>query len=341
MLDQPLVSVVTPVYNGEDYLVECIESVLKQTYQNFEYIIANNCSTDRTLDICSDYAKRDRRIRVYTNDQFVGVMENHNAALGRISPKAKYCKVICADDWMFPECLTKMVELAEANPSVGIVGSYQLSGQEGTDGRDWCVKWTQLPYPSAVTPGREICRYQLLKSVYVFGSPTSTMYRADLVRESGDFYPSSSPHSDTSACYKYLQHSDFGFVHQVLSYERVHEAAISATCRGLNTYAASWLHDLAEYGPFYLTGAEIDRRAREIVGYYYNLLTAGVFQRRGSDFWEFHKRALRECGHPLSYLRLARAIGWELLSLLLNPMQTVKRLLNAMTAKRAYRAAAA
>ena len=47
--DEPLVSVVTPVYNGDKYLADCVESVLKQTYQNWEYVIVNNCSTDRTL----------------------------------------------------------------------------------------------------------------------------------------------------------------------------------------------------------------------------------------------------------------------------------------------------
>ena len=53
-MEQPLVSVLTPVYNGEPYLGECIESVLNQTYQNFEYIIVNNCSKDRTLEIARE-----------------------------------------------------------------------------------------------------------------------------------------------------------------------------------------------------------------------------------------------------------------------------------------------
>ncbi len=53
--EQTLVSVVTPVYNGEDFLVECIESVLRQSYSNWEYIIVNNCSTDRTLEIALNY----------------------------------------------------------------------------------------------------------------------------------------------------------------------------------------------------------------------------------------------------------------------------------------------
>ena len=126
--DEPFVSVVTPVYNGEAFLVECIESVLKQTYQNFEYIIVNNCSKDRTLEIAKAYAQKDRRIRVHDNTEFVAVIANHNLAFRQISPQAKYCKIVSADDWLFPDCIKQLVAVAEANPSVGIAGCYQLSG---------------------------------------------------------------------------------------------------------------------------------------------------------------------------------------------------------------------
>src|SRR2546422_5043747 len=125
---QPLVSVVTPVYNGEKYLAECIESVLAQTYQSWEYIIINNCSTDRSLEIAQSYAEKDARIRIHNNQEFVGREANENIAFRQITPESKYCKMVHADDWLFPECLMKMVELAEANPSVGIVGAYGLHG---------------------------------------------------------------------------------------------------------------------------------------------------------------------------------------------------------------------
>src|SRR5215472_16108204 len=120
--EPPLVSVVTPVYNGEEFLAECIESVLRQTHRNYEYLIINNCSKDRTLEIASAYAKKDNRIRVHNNTQVVGVIENHNTAFRLISTASKYCKVVSADDWVYPECIQRMVELAEANPSVGLVG---------------------------------------------------------------------------------------------------------------------------------------------------------------------------------------------------------------------------
>ena len=86
---QPLVSVLTAVYNGEAYLAECIESVLAQTYTNWEYIINDNCSNDGTPEIVRQYAGRHSRIRVFRNDKFVPVMENHNIALTRISPQSK------------------------------------------------------------------------------------------------------------------------------------------------------------------------------------------------------------------------------------------------------------
>ena len=72
----PLVSVVTPCYNGEPYLAECIESVLSQTYDNFEYIIVNNKSTDNSLEIAHKYAAKDHRIRVVDNREFLSQIDN-------------------------------------------------------------------------------------------------------------------------------------------------------------------------------------------------------------------------------------------------------------------------
>ena len=60
---EPFVSVVTPVYNGSPYFDECIRSVLDQTYDNWEYVVVDNCSTDGTLDLAHEYARQDRRVR--------------------------------------------------------------------------------------------------------------------------------------------------------------------------------------------------------------------------------------------------------------------------------------
>src|SRR5918997_1875200 len=143
----PLVSVATPVYNGEKYLAECIESVLAQTYQNWEYVVVNNCSTDRTMEIAQVYARKETRIRIHNNQEFVSALQNHNTAFRQISPASKYCKVVHADDWLFPDCISQMVKVAETHPSVGVVGAYRLDGVR--------VNLAGLPYPSTVVPGRE------------------------------------------------------------------------------------------------------------------------------------------------------------------------------------------
>jgi glycosyltransferase involved in cell wall biosynthesis len=321
--EQPLVSVVTPVYNGERYLAECVESVLAQKYANWEYIIVDNCSTDGTGALADRYARIDQRIRVYHNDRLLDIIANHNRAFSLISPESKYCKVVSGDDWLFPECIVKMVSLAEANPSVGIVGSYQLSGI-GTDWRNWRIKWVGLPYPSPVIPGCQICRLWLLNGPYVFGTPTSILYRADLVRKEESFYPNSTAEADTSACLKHLRNSDFGFVHQVLSYERVHHAQITATSKNLNAYFSSQVGDLREYGPWYLTTKELEWRSKKVMHDYYRFLGASAINFRERKFWSYHVKRLKEIGYPLRPIRFAMAIVANLLDLLLNPKRSVE-----------------
>lgn len=322
---QPLISVVTPVYNGAAYLRQCIESVLNQTYQNWDYVIVNNASTDDTLKIANEYASKDGRVRVCTNKTLLPIIANHNRAFSLISPLSKYCKDVSADDWLFPECLERMVDVAEANPSVGVVGSYQLSGG-GSNWRAWRVRWAELPYPSTVIPGREVCRMQMLGGPYVFGSPTSLMYRSDLVRAEAEFYPNASPNADTSACYRCLQQTDFGFVHQVLSYERIHGEAISSSCRSLNSYESSRLNDLLNYGSSFLSPEELNTRVQEVLANYYRFLGISVFHFRDRKFWNYHRERLSDCGLRLSYLRVARAAGTKFVDLLFNPKQTVEKM---------------
>jgi len=319
----PLVSVVTPVYNGEDYLAECIESVLAQTYSNLEYIIVDNCSKDGTRALANKYARLDRRITVYTNEVFLDIIGNHNKAFSLISPESKYCKQVSADDWILPECLSRMVAVAETHPTVGVVGSNQVSG----GGDHWHLRTFGLPYGTNAFSGREIGRKHLLGKLDVLGNPTSNMYRSDLVRSSDAFFPNKSAEADISAIYSCLRNSDFGFVHQVMSYERVHPGQITATSKGFNAYLGSKLSDLKTYGSFYLTPAEIEKRTDECLDAYYRFLAIAVANFRDEEFWNYHKKRLQSVGYPLDRGRLALAVGAKLADLLLNPKETVERIL--------------
>jgi glycosyltransferase involved in cell wall biosynthesis len=315
----------TPVYNGATDLAECIESVLAQTYRNWEYVIVNNASTDATLEIAEQYARRDERIRVHSNGSLLDIIANHNRAFRFVSTSSKYCKIVSADDWLFPECLERMVELSEAHPSVGIVGSYQLSGG-GKDWQNWCVKWGQIPYPSAVVPGREVARIYLLGGPSVFGSPTSLLYRSDLVRAQDRFYPNSTAEADTSACCRCLQDTDYGFVHQVLSYERVHEARMTTRSQNLNAYLSSNMSDLLEFGDAFLSDEERKRRFHQLMAQYYEFLAISALKLREGEFWQYHRERLRSLGHPLSSVTLTRAVFAAVIGLLLNPKHTAELL---------------
>jgi len=319
--EQPLVSVVTPVFNGAAHLRECLDSVLAQTYPNWDYTIVNNCSTDGTLEIAREYAARDSRIRIHNNDRFLRIIANYNNGFRQISPDSKYCKVVAADDWLFPECLERMVGLAEEHPDVAIVGAYGY-GFDGTH-----VVWDGLPYSSRVVPGRDACRAYLLGGPYVFGTPTSLLFRSDIVRSRHAFYNEDNLHADTEACVEFLADRNFGFVHQVLTYSRVQDESATALSRRFNTYYPGSLYVLKKYGSSYLDREEFSRVFRERMRNYYRYLARQVYKERGREFWDYHQEKLAQLGHPLSRFRLAAYALPPLLGALRRPGRTFDTIL--------------
>ena len=319
MTTSPRVSVLTPVYNGERYLAECIESVLRQTWPHFEYVIVDNASTDGTAEIIAAYAARDPRIRAHRNARLVPVVANHNIALRHASADAAWCKFVSADDLLFPECLEKMLALAVDHPSVGLISAYQVKGPHVTVGG--------LPSPSPVTPGHAIARASLLGQLSVFGGSTVHMMRADLVRSRERFYDESILHADEAACYDVLQTSDFGFVHDVLTYERRHRATIThSIARRLNTYLLAHMKMLKTYGPVYLTPPEYDCVVRERMAAYYKYLSRALFTRARHEIWRFHTEGLAQLGFPVQRHRLVRAMVGEAARAARSPVKTTKKL---------------
>jgi glycosyltransferase involved in cell wall biosynthesis len=319
---QPLVSVLTPVYNGEKYLAECIESVLAQTYQNWEYVIVNNCSTDRTLEIAADYAKRDKRIRIHNNKTFVGCDANGNIAFQQIASASKYCKVVHADDWIYPECILKMVQLAEIHPSVAIVGAYGLRNDH--------VAWDGLPYTPSVISGREICRISLMGGPYVFGSPTSLLLRSTEVRKRPAFYNDENRHCDIETCFDVLRDTDFGFVHQVLTFTRDHADSETSFNARYGTDYLGTLEILAKYGKTYLTDEEYKQCLKEKWSDYYRFLGIKALHNSEKEFWPFHRKALERLGYSLSWRKVARAVLSYVCTLIFNPYKTSQRIIRKL-----------
>jgi len=303
----PLVHVITPLYNTEKYLGECIRSVLSQTYQRWEYTIVNNCSSDRSLEIANQYAAQDSRIHVHENERYLDMMENWNHSMRQLLPESRYCKVVHADDRLFPDCLEKMVAVAEDNPSVGIVGAYRLDEN--------VVDLDGLPEIQTCYPGSDICRWQLLGGNYIFGSPTSLLYRSDRVRSRDPFFNEANIHADQEVCFDILSDSDFGFVHQILTYTRRHNESNTTFTRKFSTYRLGHLKCLIEYGPRHLGQTEYQRRLDSRLRSYHRFLARSIIGMKGRAFREYHCRGLRQLGLRIQKLSLLRALLIQLLDL--------------------------
>jgi glycosyltransferase involved in cell wall biosynthesis len=112
--DRPLVSIGLPVYNGENYIAKAIESVLGQTLRDFELIICDNASVDRTQTICEDYARRDSRVRYIRNERNLGAGPNYDLAFH--SSRGTFFNWLAHDDAMAPTYLEKAVACLERTP---------------------------------------------------------------------------------------------------------------------------------------------------------------------------------------------------------------------------------
>jgi glycosyltransferase involved in cell wall biosynthesis len=117
----PLVSIGLPVYNGANYLRQAVETILEQSYENFELIISDNASTDDTADICRDLSARDPRIRISRNQENVGAAGNYNLVFG--AARGKYFKWAAHDDVVAPEFIDRAVQVLEGDASVVLCSS--------------------------------------------------------------------------------------------------------------------------------------------------------------------------------------------------------------------------
>jgi glycosyltransferase involved in cell wall biosynthesis len=320
MESMPLVSVVTPFYNTQDYLAECIESILRQTHTNFEYILVDNRSTDRSSDIAKQYAARfPDKIRFFHTESFLSQVQNYNFGLSLISPASKYCKMVQADDWIFPDCIRSMVEVAEAHPNVGIVAAYELESS-------W-VSLDGLPYPSPEVPGRDVGRLFFLENKHLFGSPTSLLFRSDVVRSRNPFYEERhAPFEDSHACFDLLLTWKFGFVHQVLTYSRRDNESILKRIRPYRFELFSRLAKVIAHGRNYLSEDEYRFCFKDAERKYFYFLGRSALQGSDPEFWKFHRERLASINYDLNFMFLAK---WSLIVLLDdigNPKRTLEYL---------------
>jgi len=126
--NNPKISVVMSAYNSEKYLAEAMESILNQTFKDFEFIIINDGSSDKTLQIIRDYAKKDKRIKLINNSKNIGQTPSRNKAL-KIA-KGRYIAIMDSDDISLPNRFEIQYDYLEKNSDIFLVGSRIMSIDE-------------------------------------------------------------------------------------------------------------------------------------------------------------------------------------------------------------------
>lgn len=189
MPDQPLVSIITAVYNGERFVRETIDSVCAQSYSNWEYWIVNDGSNDGTAGILAKAAAANSRIHVLEHDGGInrGLCASRNLALSQA--RGKYIAIVDADDVWHAEKLTEQVELALQFPQAGLIYGrskywHSWSGEPQNESKD------HIP---ALAPGDRLYEpAELLALTYPLGSfgapcPSDLLIRRDLLDSLGGF----------------------------------------------------------------------------------------------------------------------------------------------------------
>lgn len=230
---QGLVSIGVPVYNGEKYLAEALDSILNQTYQNWECNIINNCSTDNTEKIAREYVLKDNRFKLFTYKEFFPIVQNWNRTVLHISENARYYKILQADDWIDNAFLEKMVGVMEEFPSVGVCSSYRIDGRaikcDGLDIND-----------GQFYNGKEMLFKHLREEIDISGSATTVLFKVEQLKKLPQYpeiHDVNDFHCDTQLVFDMMNISDVGFVFQVLSYTRWHpDAYTSQICVVCNTF---------------------------------------------------------------------------------------------------------
>ncbi len=191
----PRVSVLMPAYNSEKYVAQAIESILNQTFTDFEFIIINDGSTDDTAKIVRKYAARDPRIKFIDNKRNQGLIAVLNQGLDLCT--GEYIARMDSDDISRPERFKLQVDYMDAHPNVGVVGA-------------WCQKFGNQVE-------RDIFKHQQVMRLFdflLYGSqvthPTA-MIRTSVLRNNKIYYDPKYPHAE-----------DYGFLVSIARVSEIH-----------------------------------------------------------------------------------------------------------------------
>lgn len=171
MPEHPSLSVLVTVYNREVYLAECLESILASSFEDFEVVVVDDRSSDASVAIARSFADRDRRVRVFQNDENLGDYRNRTRAASLA--RGRFLKYVDSDDLIYAHTLAVMVDAMVANPDAALALTHSLAEAE-------------KPYPLKLSPA-EAWQQEFLGSGCLTCGPSGSLIRRDAFVEVGGF----------------------------------------------------------------------------------------------------------------------------------------------------------
>ena len=275
-MGEPLVAVLTPVYEGAASIAACLESVQAQDYRNWLHIVVDNASKDSTRHIAESFAARDPRVKVCSFRQLLPMMENFNRALTLVPSDARYLKQLHADDTLHPNCLRKMVAAAESDGTIGVVvcGFFIGSTRHPRNAPSRAVK----------LPGREVAKDNLLGRSNILGSPSIPLLRMEQIVGWPSLFPTEKfpsghpdppPHTmgDKEALLATLEQTDVVYLPEILVSLGEDDQSTTSFLQRVGGWHPARLDSLLRSGTRFMTDDALRKGVRRTVWKWVRSLT--------------------------------------------------------------------
>ena len=242
--------VFVPTYNAEKYLRECLDSVLNQTFQDWECVISDNASTDKSVEIAREYENKDSRFRVLTHEKNTGAANNWNRA--KENNKSFATKILCADDYLMIDALKKQLNILKRNKTAIVFSERYIIFPNGKK------LHPRLPIYASNISFNDAFKYYINLGRNIFGEPVTALFRTDLFVKSEGFYPKFEYSLDTSGYMAIARGHDVTFDKSIVGVFRVSKSQWSYELKGKQySHIFDFIDHLVEVEGIQVTKAEV------------------------------------------------------------------------------------
>ncbi len=179
MENSPLVSICIPVYNGENTVLDAVNSALSQTYPNLEVVVVDNCSTDKTYELLKGIS--DPRLKLSRNTKNLGMVGNWNKTIALAS--GEYAHMLHSDDLMDATCIEKKVKAVLSHSDITLV----FNDTKIIDGSGKLLFVRRYANKNKIIDGKKLAIKALMKR-NIYGEPSNVLFKRDLFNKAGGFF---------------------------------------------------------------------------------------------------------------------------------------------------------